>query len=257
MSKKNILVLGINDGHDAGATLVQDGKVMAAVHEERLNNIKGYREIPDEVISRVFEISYTHLSDLNLIALASYHPPGGENLSALPTKSLIRLSPLLHSDFFIEFYLRYTTKKRNFKKFERIFESLGIDPNTIETTVIEHQLAHASAAYRSSPFGISKEDILIGTADGSGDGLSSSVNIGFGNKTEGGTVLRKETVGEIKKIAFSSYYDSIGNAFYIEITKYLGLKPWEHESKVMGLAPYGKPKYCIDKMRKMIKINPS
>ena len=37
----------------------------------------------------------------------------------------------------------------------------------------------------------------------------------------------------------------------------MGLKPWEHESKVMGLAPYGKPEYCIDKMRKMIKINPA
>jgi len=41
------------------------------------------------------------------------------------------------------------------------------------------------------------------------------------------------------------------------MTKYLGLKPCEHESKVMGLAPYGKPEYCIDKMRKMIKINPA
>lgn len=64
-------------------------------------------------------------------------------------------------------------------------------------------------------------------------------------------------MGEIKRIAYSSYYDSIGNAFYTEIIKHLDLKPWEHESNVMGLAPYGKPEYCIDKMRKMIKLNPS
>jgi carbamoyltransferase len=49
----------------------------------------------------------------------------------------------------------------------------------------------------------------------------------------------------------------LGNAFYTEITHYLGLKRWEHESKVMGLAPYGKPDYCIEKMRKIIRIDPN
>ncbi|HYX54997.1 MAG TPA: hypothetical protein VE818_02450 [Nitrososphaeraceae archaeon] len=43
--------------------------------------------------------------------------------------------------------------------------------------------------------------------------------------------------GDIQRIAFSSYYDSVGNAFYTEITRFLGLKPWDHEYKVMGLAP--------------------
>ena len=46
MSKKNVIVLGINDGHDAGAALVQNGHVVAAVHEERLNNIKGFKAYP-------------------------------------------------------------------------------------------------------------------------------------------------------------------------------------------------------------------
>ena len=43
---------------------------------------------------------------------------------------------------------------------------------------------------------------------------------------------------------------------YSEITRYLGLKPWDHEYKVMGLAPYGKPEYCIDRIRKIIRQNP-
>ena len=89
----------------------------------------------------------------------------------------------MHSDSFIKFYLKYIKNKRNFKKFERIFRNLGIDPNRIETTVIEHQLAHAAAtAYRSSPFSCDKEDVLIVTADGSGDGLSSSISIGMGKE---------------------------------------------------------------------------
>ena len=149
-----------------------------------------------------------------MIALASYHPPGGEKLDALSTKTLIRLSPLLHSDSFIKFYSKYIKRKRNFKKFERIFRNLGIDPNRIETTVIEHQLAHAATAYRSSPFGYDKGDILIVTADGSGDGLSSSISIGMGKEIGGAALLNDTIPGKIKRITFSSCYDSIGNAFY-------------------------------------------
>ena len=191
MSKKNIIVFGINDGHDAGAALIKNGQVVAAVHEERLNNIKGFQGTPEKAISKVFEISQIDPSDLNLIALASYHPPGAENLGALSTKTLIRLSPLLHSDSFIKFYLKYIKNKRNFKKFERIFRKLGIDVNRIETTVIEHQLAHAATAYRSSPFGYDKEDILIFTADGSGDGLSSSISIGMGKEIGAASLLNQ------------------------------------------------------------------
>jgi carbamoyltransferase len=101
MAKKNIIVLGINDGHDAGAALVQNGKVVAAVHEERLNNIKGFRGVPSKAITEVFETSKINPSELNLIALASYHPSGGEKLDSLSTKVLIRSSPLLHSNSFI------------------------------------------------------------------------------------------------------------------------------------------------------------
>ena len=65
-----------------------------------------------------------------------------------------------------------------------------------------------------------------------GDGVSSIVNIGEGYR--------------IKRIVWSTSYDSIGNNLYSEITGYLGLKRWEHEYKVMGLAPFGRPEYSID-----------
>lgn len=129
----------------------------------------------------------------------------------------------MHSDSFIKFYSKYIKSKRSFKKFEKIFRNLGINPNQIETTVIEHQLAHAATAYRSSQFLYDKEDILIVTVDGSGDGLSSPISIGIGKEIETAAIRTDITIGETKRIAFSSYYDSIGNAFYTEITKYLGL----------------------------------
>jgi carbamoyltransferase len=242
MVKRNILVLGVNDGHDAGAALVKNGKVVAAVQEERLNNIKHFAGVPEQSIIQVFKIAKADPSEVNLISLVSFDPPGTENLNSFKTKALVKLSPLLHSDRFVKFYVNYKKSHRTFRSFKNIFGKLGLVNK--ETTVIEHQTAHAAVAYRSSQWGYSNnEDILILTADGSGDGLSSTVNIGRG--------------GNIQRIASSSYYDSVGNAFYSEITRFLGLKPWDHEYKIMGLAPYGKSEHCIEKMRKLIRINPN
>ena len=136
---------------------------------------------------------------------------------------------MLHSDSFIRFYLKYIKNKR-------IFRNLGIDANRIETTVIEHQLAHAATAYRSS-YGYDQEDILIVTADGSGDGLSSYIRIGMGKEIGATSLLNRASHGEIKESISHHIMIQLGNAFYTEITKYLGLKPWDHESKVMSLAP--------------------
>jgi carbamoyltransferase len=245
MAKPGVIVLGINDGHDAGAALIKDGSVLAAVQEERLNNIKHYTGIPEKSINEIFKISKTHPSDVSLIALVSYDPPGQENLNAFSTKLLLKLSPLLHSNTYIKIYSKYKKFSRNVKGITRCLDKLGL--TNVETTLIEHQTAHASAAYRNSPWGYNNygdnDQTLVLTADGSGDGLSSTVNLASG--------------GVIDRIAFSSYYDSLGNAFYTEITRYLGLKPWDHENKVMGLAPYGKPNCCIEKMREIIGIDPN
>ncbi len=250
MGRRDVLVLGINDGHDAGAALVKNGQVVAAVQEERLNNIKHFGGLPEKALLEVFNIAKAHPCEVTLIALVSYDPPGTENLESFKTKTLVKLSPLLHSDSYIRFYTNYKKNHRSFKLLKKMFEKLGLTKT--EITVVEHQTAHASVAYRSSPWGYGNgsangkgnendNDVLILTADGSGDALSSTVNVG-----------RR---GSIERIAFSSYYDSLGNAFYTEITRFLGLKPWDHENKVMGLAPYGKAEYCIDKVREIIRIN--
>jgi carbamoyltransferase len=242
MTKRNIIVLGINDGHDAGAALVKNGLVIAAVQEERLNNIKHFAGIPERSMLEVFRISKVDPSEVNLICLVSFDPPGIENLDSFSAKALMGLSPLLHSDIYIKYYTNYKRKNRTFVHLKHIFERLKLLDT--ETTIIEHQTAHAACAYRTSPWDYNDKDgsILVITADGSGDGLSSTVNIGRN--------------GHIQRIEFSSYYDSVGNAFYTEITRFLGLKPWDHEYKVMGLAPYGKSEHCIEEMRKIIRIDP-
>ncbi len=246
MAKRNILVLGINDGHDAGAALVKNGHVIAAVQEERLNNIKHFAGIPEKSIFEVFRTSRADPADVNLICLVSFDPPGMEDLEILSSRILVRLSPLLHSDTYIRLYTNFKRKHRSFAHLTKIFENLKLLDT--ETTVIEHQTAHAACAYRTSSWDYNDSGdgkygtILILTADGSGDGLSATVNVGRN--------------GRIERIAYSSYYDSVGNAFYTQITSFLGLKPWDHEYKVMGLAPYGKSEYCIEQMRKIIRLHP-
>ena len=233
----SVVTLGINDGHNAGAALVRDGEVIAAVQEERLCNVKNFSGVPELAIKEVFKIAKIHPHDINVIAMVSlnrvYAP-----LKEMPlrVKLFMRLSPLLHGHSFSSFYVKILHKFRPMQKLNRIFLSLGISNK--EIVFVEHQKAHAACAFYSTKH----KKALVFTADGAGDGLSSTVNIGVGNK--------------IRRIASSTYYDSLSNVMYSEITRYLGMKPWEHEFKVMGMAPYGRAEYCINEIKKIIRINP-
>jgi len=239
MAKRSVTVLGLHDGHDAGAALVRDGKVLAALQEERPTNIKHYSGTPEISTQMVFRIANVHPTEVDVIAIAGLvrtHAPLRED--PLKVRIFERMSPYLASHAFAKLYTRVLHNFREMKALNKIFLQLGIAKK--EAMFVEHHLAHAATAYRTCPW--QNEPILIFTADGAGDGLSSTVNIGED--------------GEIKRIAESTYYDSLGNVLYSEVTRYLGMKPWDHEYKTMGLAPYGDPKYCIEHVRKIIRVNP-
>jgi carbamoyltransferase len=234
----NVTVLGINDGHNAGAALVRDGAVLAAIQEERIRNIKNYSGTPTESIKAVFDIAGAAPGDVALIAIVSlnrvYAP-----LAEMPFRVRLfeKLSPFLHSHAFSKYYVKVLHKFRPMKNLRRTFSEMGLLDK--ETVFIEHHSAHAALAYYQSPF--SGETVAL-TLDGAGDGLSSTVNICMDSG--------------IERVASSTYYDSPGNSFYSEITAYLGMKRWEHEYKIMGLAPYGKAEYCIKEMESIIRVNP-
>lgn len=237
--QKNVIVLGIHDGHNSGAALIKDGKVVAAIQEERMTNIKNYSGAPINSIKKVFDISHIHPSELSVIAISGLvrvHAPLKER--SLKVKLFERLSPYLHCHAFSKLYVKILHKFRKMDELNKVFKELGIENK--ETVFIEHHLAHAACAYYQRPW---DDDTLALTIDGAGDGLCSTVNIGRDFNME--------------RIASTIYYDSPGNIFYSEITGYLGLKRWEHEYKVMGLAPYGRAEYCIDKMRKLVRVNPN
>ena len=68
--RKDIVVLGIHDGHNSGAALVKNGSVVAAIQEERLNNEKNFSGTPVLSISKVFDIAKIAPSDVDIIAIA-------------------------------------------------------------------------------------------------------------------------------------------------------------------------------------------
>jgi len=238
---KQVTVLGIHDGHNSGAALIRDGKVLAAISEERLNNIKNYTGTPVLSIKKVFDIANIKPEEVDLIAVGCFvrigDPLRVENNLVHTLQEYV--APILHAPWAVKLIVKFFHLFRGGKEsLYSVLKGLGIKNKRL--IFIEHHLTHAASAYYQRPW---NSKALILTLDGMGDGLSATVSVGEGFK--------------IRRIAQTSYYDSLSNNLYSEITGYLGLKRWEHEYKVMGLAPYGKSKYVIDSLRNIVRINPN
>lgn len=242
-SKGSVIILGIHDGHNAGAALVVDGRVIAAISEERLNNQKNYAHAPTLAVRKVFEIAHIAPRDITEIAIASrirvvdpVRLDGNTNYYLIHRLTEY-LAPILHDPWFVKPTVSLLHLFRDCRDTYRVLEDLGVRGKPIQ--FVDHHLAHAACAYYLRQW---EDKTLVLTLDGMGDGVSATVNIGQENK--------------INCIAQTSYYDSIGNNLYSAITQYLGMKRCEHEYKLMGLAPYGKPDGIIDELRELLRINP-
>ena len=244
MSRNNITVLGIHYFiHDAGAALVQNGKVLAAINEEKIRNVKHCGGYPTKSIGEVFKIAKLDPSEVDAVAIVGIM---GEKI--LPLSEMFPNYRSLFSYFSlltghkkgIELLTSYLQRIKKIDAIKNELTKLGIPLN--EIIFIEHHAAHAAAACYLSPWDLD-EEIMVLTADGQGDGISSTVNIGH--------------KGEIRRVENSetSYYDSLGLSFYSQITAHLGMD-WGFDAyKVMGLAPYGKPELSIDRIKQIIDID--
>jgi len=243
MPKTYTTILGIHHGHDGGVAIVQNGKVVAAINEERIRNIKHYNGIPSFSISEIFKISQIDPSQIDAVAIIGISDISKFSESSEPpiyahlyyTWNSITSHPKTAPSFTSHNY-----RFRNIDKIKTILTEIGVPLK--EILFVEHHLGHAAGAYYLSQWNLD-EKVLIFTADAAGDGLSSTVSIGH--------------KGEIERVknSESTYYNSLGYCFYGEITNYLGMVEGDHEYKVMGLAPYGKSSYCLDKIKKIIDID--
>ena len=238
MNPPPVIVLGIHDGHNAGAALLKNGKIVAAIQEERLNNVKNWSGPPVGSIKKVFEVAQIHPSDLTTIGVSGLlrtHAPVSER--PLQVKMYEKFAFLFKGHRATRWLVSYLHKFRKFEDVQRVLRELGVE--NVEISFIEHHVAHAASGYYTRPW---ENESLILTLDGAGDGLCSSVAVSEGSG--------------MKRIASTTAYNSPANVLYSEITGYLGMKRWEHEYKVMGLAPYGKDGYCLDRIRSIVRVDP-
>ena len=236
---KNINILAINDGHDSSIALLKNGKIIFAIEEERLRNIKHFSGVPIQSLYLLFNYIPIKPEDIDLITVVSlvrtYNP------SEIPVpfyvKIYSRFAKLIQLRPINQITNKILRRLRKQKDLLNILNNLNFSDTPI--VFIEHHYAHAASAYRNTPWD-KDEKTLIFTADAAGDGLSATVSIGYKNK--------------IKRIAETNFFDSLGR-FYTEITGYLGMKRDNDEYKLMGLAPYGNFKYTINIMQKIIQIS--
>ncbi len=227
IEKKNNFILGISAFyHDSSASILKDGKIIAAAQEERFTRVKNDKSFPNNAIN--FCLETAKISPNQLSAVVYYD------------NSYITFERILWS--FKE------TKKNNIEIWQKYMPAwikykLNI-PQLIRKNLryngkIFHNLHHRShlaSAFFPSPF--KKAAIL--TVDGVGEWATASYGVGEGNKI---TMLEQ-----------MNFPNSVG-LLYSAFTSFIGFEVNEGEYKMMGLAPYGKPIYVDTILNNLIQIN--
>ena len=226
-------ILGISAFyHDSAATLVVDGKIVAAAQEERFTRIKHDPAYPSNAIAYCLNETDIKIEQIDYVVFYD--------------------KPLLKFTRLIQTYLAYTPSGFNSFKTaipiwlrDKLFQKKMLRQELQKLTpnldwknkllFAEHHQSHAASAFYPSPF----EDAVVLTMDGVGEWATTSIAIGRGNKLE-----------MIKEIHFPHSLGLLYSAF----TYYVGFKVNSGEYKVMGLAPYGEPRFKNLIMNKLIHV---
>ncbi len=220
-----MILIGIHDGHNASAALYRDGKIIAAIQEERLQYKKNWTGFPRQAVQWVLEYSQVTADQVDAVIFNGHHMPRDLSKSELIAAHKLRwgakarFKALLKRSFIGDYY----TRKR---KDQRIANAVSCGFLKDNIRFVDHHTCHASATYHG--WGIYEEPVLVLTCDGAGDRICASVNIG--------------RAGNLERIASVPETESIGS-LYACITTVMGFIPLEHEYKLMGMAPYAEEKY--------------
>ena len=226
-------ILGISAFfHDSAAALIVDGKIVAAAQEERFSRKKHDARYPFNAVQYVLNESNLNLNDIDHIVF--FEKPFLKFERLLET--YLAFAPFGFKSFSLSMplWLREKLFQKQFL-FEKLKEHDESFKNIDKIFFSEHHYSHAASAFYPSPF---KEAVVL-TLDGVGEWATTTVAIGKGND------LRM-----VKEIHFPH---SIG-LLYSAFTYYLGFKVNSGEYKVMGLAPYGQPKYKDKILKNLIDL---
>jgi len=219
-------VLGINAFHgDSSAALLHDGQLIAAVEEERFLRIKHWAGFPVESIRYCLQEAGIGLDQLNIVSInqdpkANFWRKVRYTLLHKPDVSLL-VDRLKNKKSRLDVPSLLENAFPN-EKFSGVFYH------------IEHHLAHLSSAFHVSHF----DEAVIVSVDGFGDFSSGAWGVGRGTTID--------VTGRV-------YFPHSLGLFYQAMTQYLGFPHYGDEYKVMGLAPYGKPRFMAE-MRKIVSL---
>jgi carbamoyltransferase len=226
-------VLGISAFyHDSAAAIIVDGEIIAAAQEERFTRKKHDASYPKNAIDYVLEESCLKLNEVDHVVF--YEKPFLKFERLLETyigfspsgfESFSKSMPLWLSEKLFQKKILFNELKKkdnNFNDIKKINFS-------------EHHLSHAASAFFSSPY----DEAVVLTLDGVGEWATTTASIGKNNK-----------INIIKEIHFPHSLGLLYSAF----TYFLGFKVNSGEYKVMGLAPYGEPKYKDIILDKLIDV---
>ena len=216
-------ILGINAYHgNASAAIVCEGRLVAAVEEERFNRVKYAAGFPAQAIRYCLEEAGLELKDIDHVAV--------------PRNPYARLGTKLFYALRMPSFARERMKV--LAKFTGIPEALGqafdIDPAKVAAKFhrVEHHQAHLASAFFVSPF----ERAALLSADGLGDFASTMWGSGYGSRMKIDDAI--------------AFPHSLG-LFYSAVTQYLGFLKFGDEYKVMGLAAYGEAEQ-LEAFRKIV-----
>jgi carbamoyltransferase len=223
-----MLILGINAFHGgASACLIRDGELVAAAEEERFRRIKYWAGFPSEAIR--FCLAEAGVSAYELDHVGISRDPSAKLLN----KALFALArrPSLS---LVRDRLSNAARVRDPKA--ALVEALELDASSLRAQFhnVEHHRAHMASAFFVSPF----REAAILSVDGMGDFSSTMWGVG-----------RDTTIELFDSVTFPH---SLG-IFYTAVCQWLGFPRYGDEGKVMGLAPYGRPRF-LEQMRRIVRL---
>ena len=226
-------VLGISAFyHDSAAAIIVDGEIIAAAQEERFTRKKHDSSYPKNAINYVLKEAGLKLNEVDHVVF--YEKPFLKFERLLET--YIGFSPSGFRSFSMSMPLWLSEKL--FQK-KMLFDALKEQDNNFndikKINFSEHHLSHAASAFFSSPY----EEAIILTLDGVGEWATTTVSLGKNNK-----------INILKEINFPHSLGLLYSAF----TYFLGFKVNSGEYKVMGLAPYGEPRFKNIILDKLIDV---
>ena len=223
-----MLILGLNMFHaDASAAIVEDGKILFAVAEERLNRHKHYGGFPSLAVKACLDAVGAKITDVQHVAVGQ---DSDANLAKKVRYALANPAKVLN-------FIKMRQRKNAMRDVRSLLaNALDVDARTLKFREhhLEHHIAHIASSYYCSPW-----DKAAGFSyDGSGDFVSTMTARCQGNDIQ---VLDRVFLPH-----------SLGS-FYTMICEFIGYKKYGDEGKVMGLAPYGKDTY-VEEIRKILAL---